>query len=226
MSVARALAACVGRADMPAEALARRVGRGARSAIGIHGFQLGGFIVEGGKEHNSHVAPLVARLTFPEEWHFLLISDNTKGRYGQAEREAFDTFTPISRATTAELCRLTLLGMLPAIAERNFDAFSQSLAEFGRMVGECFAAYQGGVYGSPVAQTATEALARHGVRGVAQSSWGPTLAAVCESKFRAEWTAARLADSLPDSTRILNATANNLGAKIEIVRTSARLAKP
>jgi beta-RFAP synthase len=203
---------------MSQDQLARMVGRGGRSAIGVHGFQVGGFIVEGGKTDKNAVSPLVARLNFPDDWHFLLITDDSKGRHGAAEREAFETLAPISSSLTATLCRLTLLGMLPSIAERNFQAFTESLAEFGRRVGACFAAQQGGIFTSPLADSVLDALARYGMRGVAQSSWGPTLAAVCDSRFRAEWLAARLSDILPASTQIICAPPNNLGARIEVLR--------
>ena len=219
MAVGRALAAFIGKSDMPAEELARRVGRGCRSAIGVHGFQLGGFIVEGGKTDVSQVSPLIARLNFPSDWHFvLIIPTDTKGLHGPAEHEAFDGLTSIPPSMTADLCRLTMLGMLPAIAERNFQAFSESLVEFGRKVGECFAAHQGGTYASPLAGAVVDLLLQHGIRGITQSSWGPTLAACADSRFRAEWLSARLLDSLdPAQVRITVAPANNLGARVEII---------
>jgi beta-RFAP synthase len=224
MSVARALAAFVGKSDMPPHELAERVGRGCRSAIGVHGFQLGGFIVEGGKSDPSRISPLVARLNFPDDWHFVLvIPTDSKGRHGHAEREAFEQLAPVPPAVTADLCRLTLLGMLPAIAERDFQLFSESLVEFGCKVGEFFSSMQGGVYASPLAGGVVDLLFRHGTRGIAQSSWGPTLCAVTESRFRAEWIAARLTDSFsPPTAQILCAPANNRGAKIEVLNTSSQ----
>lgn len=224
MAVARSLAAVIGKSDMQPEELAQRVGRGGRSAIGVHGFQHGGLIVEGGKRDTSRVSPLVARLHFPPDWHFvLIIPQDLKGIHGPAEREAFDGLAPIPAAVTANLCHLTMLGMLPAVAERDFQAFSESLVEFGRKVGECFAAQQGGVYASPLAGAVIDILLRHGIRGIAQSSWGPTLCAVTDSRFRAEWIAARLRDSLPaPAAEILCSAANNYGANIEIVPLAQR----
>jgi beta-RFAP synthase len=221
LAVAKALAIWADKSGWPAEELARRIGRGARSAIGIHGFNCGGFIVEGGKTDPAAISPMVARLNFPPEWHFvLLIPKDSQGLHGPAEREAFDGLTSIPPAVTAELCRLTMLGMMPALAERDFQAFSESLVEFGRKVGECFAAHQGGVYASPLAGAAIDLLRQYGIRGVAQSSWGPTLAAVCDSRFRAEWLVARLADSFgPDQATICGTPANNTGAKIEVVNS-------
>ncbi len=219
LAVARALAAFIGKPEMAATELARRVGRGTRSAIGVHGFQVGGFLVEGGKQNSEHISPLVARLNFPAEWHFVLVTPtNSEGLHGPAEREAFEGLSPIPPAITAELCRLTLLGILPAVAGHDFAAFSESLIGFGRKVGECFTDCQGGIYASPLAGAMIDLLHEHGIRGIAQSSWGPTLAAVVESRFRAEWIASRLFDSFPpDKARILCTPANNLGAKIEVV---------
>lgn len=218
LAVARALAAFMGRPDMPPEELARRVGRGRRSAIGVHGFQYGGFIVESGKRNSDQISPLVARLNFPVDWHFVLITPtNSEGLHGPAEREAFEGLPPIPPAVTADLCRLTLLGILPAIAGHDFAAFSEALVEFGCKVGQCFATFQEGVYASPLAGAVIDLLLRHGIRGIAQSSWGPTLAAIAESRLRAEWIAARLRDSFDSHVLETVCTpANNLGARVEI----------
>jgi beta-RFAP synthase len=216
MAVARCLVAFLGRSDRSPAQLARSVGRGRRSAIGVHGFQMGGFVVEGGKRESDAISPLVARMHFPEDWQFVLVIGGSKGHHGSAEREAFERLAPIGGELTAKLCQLTMLGMLPSIADHDYPAFAGALSEFGRRVGECFAAQQGGTYTSPLAGVVLDTLARYGVHGVAQSSWGPTLAAVCDSRFRAEWIAARLTSVLPASTQIFCASPNNLGARIEV----------
>jgi len=66
-----------------------------------------------------------------------------------------------------------------------------------------------------------EVARRHGVRGIAQSSWGPTLCAVTESPVRAEWLAARMADTLGErAAKIFCTPANNFGAKVEVRSSS------
>jgi beta-RFAP synthase len=223
LSIARALSIWADRSSMPAEEMARRMGRCCRSAVGVHGFNCGGFLVEGGKRHPSSISPLVARLNFPSEWHWLLIiPKDTQGLHGAAEREAFDGLAPVSDTVTADLCRLTLLGMLPAVAERDFAGFSESLCEFSRKVGECFAACQGGVYASALAPEILGWFERHGIRGVAQSSWGPTLCAVTESELKAQWLAARITDCVPEAkVQTICTPANNLGAKTEILEAGS-----
>ena len=53
LAVGRALALAWGLQDLEVEQIARRIGRGQRSALGIHGFSQGGFLVEGGKGNSS-----------------------------------------------------------------------------------------------------------------------------------------------------------------------------
>jgi beta-RFAP synthase len=220
LSVARAISLWAGTSDATAAELARRVGRGRRSGIGVHGFHIGGFIVDGGKRERDAISPLVARLEFPAEWHFVLvIPTGTRGLHGDAEREAFAALQSVAPSVTADLCRLTLLGLLPTLADRDHDAFSECVFEFGRKVGECFARLQGGTYSHALADPVIEFLHRNGVRGVAQSSWGPTLCAVTDSRFRAEWIAARLTDMIGvGSADVVCTPANNVGARTRLLR--------
>jgi beta-ribofuranosylaminobenzene 5'-phosphate synthase len=183
LAVARALALLSGLEHEDAVALARRVGRGLRSSLGIHGFQHGGFLVEAGKTARETVAPLVVRHAFPEEWRVLVvIPRGLYGEHGSREVEAFAKITATDGdvARTDALCRLTLLGMLPALVERDLAAFGEAVHEFNRKAGEWFAAWQGGVYSHPRVAELIALLRREGIRGVGQSSWGPAVFAIAE----------------------------------------------
>jgi beta-RFAP synthase len=79
---------------------------------------------------------------------------------------------------TERLCRLVLLGLLPALVERDLAVFGEALHELNRLVGEAFRHLQGGIYAHPEAADLVAFLRRQGIRGVGQSSWGPTLFAV------------------------------------------------
>ncbi len=57
LAVAAGLHALSDAAPLPAAELARRVGRAYRSAIGTHGFQRGGLLVEAGKLADDQVSP-------------------------------------------------------------------------------------------------------------------------------------------------------------------------
>ena len=219
LAVGRGMSIWARMSEMTIEELAQRMGRGMRSAIGVHGFEGGGFIVEGGKRNQHGISPMLTRLDFPPEWHFVLvIPRDSTGLHGKAERDAFDDLEPVPLAVTADLCRLTLLGMMPAILERDYVGFSEALFEFGRKVGECFAPCQGGVYASGIAEQIIGLLRQHGIQGAAQSSWGPTMCAVTESRFQAEWVAARLRDTLGEAiAEIICTPVDNHGASTELL---------
>jgi beta-RFAP synthase len=165
----------------PVEQIAKTLGRGERSALGIHGFAAGGFLVEGGKTVETAIAPLVCRREFPADWLVLLvIPGGLRGTHGAGEGQAFASLAgakPDLRRTEA-LTRLVLLGMLPALVTRDLDAFGEALYDFNRRVGEMYAPWQGGIYSHPRIAEIVGLLRKLGARGVGQSSWGPTVFAI------------------------------------------------
>ncbi len=195
MAVARALTAACGMGQLQAVELARLCGRGARSALGTHGFMQGGFLVEAGKRHAEEISPLVARLAFPEQWRLLIILPPWRnGLHGSEETKAFELLygQDMAPATTDTLCRLVLLGMLPALAERDLEAFGEAVYDFNARVGTLFASIQGGNYAHPGVAELVEWVRRQGVRGVGQSSWGPAVFAVVGDEEKAEHLASRI----------------------------------
>jgi beta-RFAP synthase len=190
LAVACAAASVYG-LEMNAAELARRVGRGLRSALGTHGFEQGGFLVDAGKRGGETLAPLAVRMAFPEKWRIVLaLPARERGLHGRPEMEAFARLTDDARADA--LCRLVLLGLLPALAEVDVTAFGEALHEFNARAGEAFAAAQGGTYAGPHVTELVKFTRSLGLRGVGQSSWGPTVFAVTEDAERAEAVAERI----------------------------------
>ena len=184
LAVARAICG----PNVPATELARLSGRGGRSAIGVYGFEAGGFLVDGGKRHDDELAPLLVRAAFPAEWRIVLITPPAEPTWhGERERAAFDAMsgTPADDA----LCRLLLLGMLPALADRDLPAFGEALHEYNVRAGEPFRSAQGGTFAAGSAELIAW-LRKQRLAGVGQSSWGPTVFAVVGDPERAETTAA------------------------------------
>jgi beta-RFAP synthase len=193
LAVARALALAVGRDDWDAVELARRVGRGLRSALGIHGFARGGFLVEAGKGMRRAIAPLALRLDFPDDWRIVLAAPGgAPGLHGAAEREAFARLGGRQTlAVTEALCRLVLLGLVPALVEQDLDAFGEALHDFNARVGEVFAPVQGGIYADGRVAELVNFARGQGVRGVGQSSWGPAVFALTGDEDQARHLAGR-----------------------------------
>jgi beta-RFAP synthase len=219
LAVARALSLSWGIPGTSVVDLALAVGRGTRSAIGIHGFESGGFLVECGKRTHTEISPLLLRLPFPEEWRIVLIvPDGPVGRNGERELQAFEELSTEngSLRTTDALCRLVMLGMVPALAMRDFGAFGETIHDFNARAGELFASIQGGIYASPAVAEIVHEIRAWGVRGVGQSSWGPTVFALTEDSSRARSLAAHLQRRLGlSSQEVFITTACNQGASAD-----------
>jgi beta-RFAP synthase len=218
LAVARAVAESCG-VTLDVAELARLVGRGQRSALGAHGFAHGGFLVESGKRDGADgISPLAARAEFPPEWRVVLATPaEAPGLHGAGEREAFARLAagPDGSARTAALCRLVLLGMLPALKERDLVTFGESLYDFNARVGEAFAPVQGGVYAGPRTAACVEFFRAQGIRGVGQSSWGPTVFAVVGDEERAAGLARSAAERLGLAPEIVWVTrASDGGARL------------
>jgi len=156
-------------------AIAALTERGARSGIGVGSFDQGGFLVDGGRGSADRSPPVIARLTYPEDWRVVLLLDvRGQGLQGKQELEAFRRLPPFPSERAAELCRLALMQVLPALAERDLHPFASGIAELQRVVGDHFAPAQGGRFTSPAVADGLAWAEQRGFVGVGQSSWGPT----------------------------------------------------
>lgn len=170
--------------------LAAAVGRGKRSCVGIYGFAGGGLISEAGRfldDPAEHVSPLVARVTLPEAWRgVVLIRRNAEGLHGEAEKEAFARLAPVPEEISTELTRIAAEELVPAAQRGDFTAFSDALFRYGRLAGEPFGPESSRLPFHDAISSLIDLLGECGVRGAAQSSWGPAVMACCESAAAAE----------------------------------------
>lgn len=173
--------------DVCPDLLASRLGRGTRSALGIWGFSVGGFLVEGGKKSLHDISPLVAWHFFPYEWRMVLITPpHETGICGAEERAAFHDLPGMPEELTNRLCRIVLMDLLPAVMDGDFGDVSESLYEYGQLVGGYFAPVQGGRFASRQMEQLAKILRSRGHLGVGQSSWGPMMFVLKESQSAAE----------------------------------------
>ncbi len=194
LAVAKALAVASGRFPTAVE-LAPVIGRGSRSAIGVHGFDRGGLVVECGKRVGEAVSPLSAHVMPPWSWRVLLFTPPVSDLWhGARERTAFANPAP---GHTARLRRLAESVIVPAARNGDLTAFGAAVYEFNRCAGEPFALVQGGTYSSVVVSDLVTQLRKLGVRAVGQSSWGPTVFAITPDEDMAGWLARRFAGRVP-----------------------------
>ena len=218
MALAVGLSRFFGAPNQSAAELAPAVGRGRRSAIGAHGAMRGGLLVESGKLSCDELGPLICRVELPEAWRFVLVTPpGETGLSGEAEQRAFDSLPPVPTGTTAALCRELIAELLPAAAAADFDRFGESLYRYGRLAGGCFMARQGGVYASAAVKRLVERCKESGARGVGQSSWGPTVYALCANQSSAEQLVERLRASCDAPATAIITPPCNQGCRVEVV---------
>ena len=187
LAVAAAIDTVVHGSTRPAVELARFVSRGKRSAVGAHGFDHGGWILDGGHGAPDQLGNLDARHAVPIDWRFVLINASTQdGLSGEQEKRAFARVPQIPAATTMKLRDLATEEMQPALAAQDFDRFANAVYDYGMAAGECFASVQGGPFASASIAELVAFLRSIGVHGCGQSSWGPTVFALAPSPAAAD----------------------------------------
>ena len=166
--------------------LAKFFHRGARSGIGTGTFDSGGFIVDGGRGESTDIPPVITHLPFPEEWRVLLVFDkDVEGISGNPEKQIFNELLPMTGEVSGRICRLVLMQVLPALAEKNCVDFGSAITEIQTMVGEHFSDAQNGHYSSQRVAEIMHWLSDNGATGIGQSSWGPTGFAIYPNELEA-----------------------------------------
>lgn len=217
LAVGTALARLHGLDLAPAE-IAAITQRGARSGIGIACFEAGGLVVDAGRGARTGVPPVIARLDFPADWHFVIVLDQAdQGLHGQGETQAFATLPEFPRAAAAHLCHLLVMQGLPALLEADLVAFGDFVTALQAAVGDHFAPAQGGRFTSPRVAAALDCLAAQGGVGIGQSSWGPTGFCLAASRAEAERLCARCREqqSGEEHLRFLVGTPRRRGALVQ-----------
>lgn len=210
--------------------LARWLGRGLRSGVGIAGFDQGGLLLDGGPSADGRPAPLLSRLTLPAAWRVVVVEDTTlRGLSGTREKQAIAALPPLPREAAAELCHQVLMRVLPGAATGEFAPFAAGVSRLQAVLGGHFAPAQGGAYTSPavgrlmdwMAEAARTADGAPGA-GIGQSSWGPTGFAILPSQAQAEAlvAAAQAAGLVPAGLRLRCVAARDHGATL--IDTRAR----
>jgi beta-ribofuranosylaminobenzene 5'-phosphate synthase len=217
------LALAVGRAlaelyQIPAGVieLARATERGKRSAIGTWAFELGGFIVEGGRRPESEsIAPLLARFTIPERWRYVLaVPSGGRGLSGDAENRAFQELPRPADREVQRVSHLVLMQLLPSLVEDDLASFGTALSEVQRITGGWFATQQGGVFAPGPTEELISSMERWGAAGVGQSSWGPAAYGLADGREAATTLAGRVKEWLGSAGQVFEGGFSSTGARI------------
>jgi len=172
LSIATCITRAYGLNVQPVE-LAMVLGRGKQSAIGTYAFQHGGFIVEGGWG-DGIFPPLLFKYDFPVDWSVLIFVPEYRSIDEREEERIFEKLAAPPETLVYEACYRVLLGMAPAVLEKNIRVFGANLTRLQEVVGAIFSDAQGGVFQSHSAPL-IERMREMGAIGLGQSSWGPAV---------------------------------------------------
>jgi beta-ribofuranosylaminobenzene 5'-phosphate synthase len=206
--------------------LALVMGRAKRTGVGTAIFEKGGLVIDGGKIAKDGICipkkfpPLIFRQPFPENWHFVVALPNgKKGLASEAETSAFNQLPPATTEDAGKICRLTMMKLLPALAEQDIENFGDALTDIQNATGEYFAHVQGGRYSTQASADCIEFMQKLGTHGVGQSSWGPALYGLVK-KEDAEKTCIEVLAHLKKGGggQVFVAKPNNTGAKIKLIK--------
>ncbi|MEN4006502.1 MAG: beta-ribofuranosylaminobenzene 5'-phosphate synthase [Methanobacteriaceae archaeon] len=176
--------------DMTAPEIAKIVGRGGTSGIGVGTFDYGGFIIDGGHSitekpdflpssaSKASPPPIIARYDFPEDWDIILaIPDISAGASGPEEVNIFHKYCPIPLGDVQKLSHILLMKMMPSVVEADIDSFGDSVNQiqttgFKKVELELQ---------HPLISTLIENMRSAGAAGAGMSSFGPAVYAVTDT---------------------------------------------
>lgn len=205
------------------EEIVRLSGRGGTSGIGIYAFFFGGFLVDGGHRFPEEkkaflpsaassgvgVGPLLFRCDFPK-WEVLLALPKARHISGDEEVQLFQSRCPLSRRSVERLCHRLLMGVLPAVVEKDLPAFGRALEAFQK----------GGWKRIEIAtqeenvRKTMRLLREYGAQGVTMSSWGPTIVGFYDSETSLREALRALKTDSRFCGTLIPTHANNQGAEV------------
>lgn len=198
--------------DVSVIELAKIIGRGGTSGIGVSAFESGGFILDGGhsiKEKSDFLpssaskaapAPVLARHDFPD-WKIAIVMPKEGGDFsGTREVEIFQKFCPIPIGEVERLSRLILMKILPSVLEEDISAFGEGINEMQKIG---FKSIEVSLQPPEIRALMDEC--KNYSYGVGLSSFGPAIYCIIKDELG-------LKNSIKDKAKIITTKANNEGA--------------
>ncbi|CAB49927.1 beta-ribofuranosylaminobenzene 5'-phosphate synthase family protein [Pyrococcus abyssi] len=162
----------IAKKEVPIEDVAFSLGRSRESGASLYVFKYGGLVIDGGVK--DKYPPLVMRHEFPENWAFLLVIPKVKRGLSEEEEKDIMFGSNFGKVEIAkEISHRLLLGLIPALVERDIESFGRFLSEIQELVGSHFSTFQGGTFREDIGIIVE--ILKELTYGAGQSSWGPTV---------------------------------------------------
>ncbi|MDI6645173.1 MAG: beta-ribofuranosylaminobenzene 5'-phosphate synthase [Methanobacteriaceae archaeon] len=199
---------------LDASKIAKIVGRGGTSGIGVRAFDYGGFIVDGGHNRtqksdflpsaasSAFPPPVIAHYDFPEDWKIVLAIPKIDDRVsGLKEVNIFQEYCPIPLKEVEKLSHLILMKMMPSVVENDLDSFGfavNHIQELGFKKVEL-------KLQNPIIGEIMENIRNAGAAGVGMSSFGPTIYAITDTNHK-------------NILKVANESVENIGGKVILTK--------
>ena len=211
--------------ERPLPELAKVVGRGGTSGIGVEAIRSGGFIVDAGHhfrrgynskhEYSPSAAskgieppPVLVRYDFPD-WDILIAVPLGEGESGLREVTLFKVVCPISLEEVRHMCHILMMQMMPAVIEKDLEMFGRAMTDFQ---GLGFKVFEFRAQ-TKLLHDCLDYLKDIGGIGVGMSSWGPALYAFGADLSELQQKTKKWLDSNGGGVSVLT-KANNVGMRI------------
>lgn len=184
--------------------LVQNAARGLRSAVGLTGFLKGGLLLDEGysEEPNSeqfHRSVTSTSRLLPANWRVVLVIPNRQERvHGRQEAKLIEELGSRPYRQSAHMLGLARRIFELASSEEEFVTFTETLDQYMELGARLFSPYQGGLYNGEEVSLAVQLARAAGLRGVGQSSWGPTVFGFAENEPQAFQSAQAVRDRRPD----------------------------
>ena len=216
--------------DLNTLKLARIMGRGGTSGIGVYVHQFGGFILDGGHDirikdienifvpssiSESPPPPMLFRYNFPKEWKFVVAIPNViKGSHGSREVSVFKEQCPVPSNDVGDICRIILMKLLPALLEQDINEFGIGLSALQNLG---FAKTTQDLM-HPTVKKSLKFMMDNGAYGAGQSSFGPTTYGLIKGERKAERLCMMVKDYLKEfgGGNVFYSESNNSGVEVKI----------
>ena len=173
--------------DEPVRELAKLVGRGGTSGIGVGAMQHGGFILDAGHRFRRGEAskteyapssssvgldppPILLHPDFPD-WDILVTIPLGEGASGLKEVTLFRVVCPVPLNEVRHMCHIIIMQVLPAIMEKDIRTFGNGMEEFQKLGFKVFELRAQ----TKLLHDCLQFLRENDGIGVGMSSWGPAL---------------------------------------------------
>ncbi len=174
------------RFEIDAVEAAYKLGRGKVSSVGIYTFMYGNLVIDSGLKLESnevrHAKPLTI-IPIPKDWYVVIaVPEDIKGPSEDEERKIMSN---VKEFMDQNLLYRYILRLMSAAIHRDFKLFTDSLHNIQLLTGKYFSEYQGGIFCCDISQELADIMMRLGLRGIGQSSWGPTIYGFTNSYLKA-----------------------------------------